>query len=183
MVFAGPSGQAESVESISGIDVDGYIVTGFEGFQEIVEGLGGLNFIAPEKMDSHLSGGKIDKGYNHLDGREALAYARERKTLPGGDFDRSRHQGLLIAAAAIQARLRGPDSLPRALSTIDEHASSNLSGEDMLLFSAAFYRVNPTRVGHEVAQGPTGMQSGQSVVRLDSDSKSAFRDFRDGRLS
>lgn len=183
MVFAGPSGQTESVESVSGIDADGYVVTGFEGFEEIVEELGGLNFIAPQRMDSHLSGGKIDKGYNHLDGREALAYARERKTLPGGDFDRSRHQSLLIASAAIQARLRGPDTLPKALSVIDEHASSNLSAEDMLLFTAAFYRVSPTQVGHEVAQGPTGVQSGQSVVRLDSDSRAAFREFRDGRLS
>ena len=183
MVFSGPSGQTESVESVSGIDVDGYVVTGFEGFEQIVEELGGLNFIAPKKMDSHLSGGKVDKGYNHLDGREALAYARERKTLPGGDFDRSRHQGLLIASAAIQARLRGPDSLPKALSVIDEHASSDLSAEEMLTFTAAFYRVQPAKLGHEVAKGPTGMQSGQSIVRLDGDSKAAFRDFRDGRLS
>ena len=29
-------------------------------------------------------------------GRQALAYARARKTLPGGDFDRSRHQGQLL---------------------------------------------------------------------------------------
>lgn len=183
MVFAGPSGQTESVSSISGIDVDGYVVTGFEGFEAIVDELGGLNFIAPRAMDSHLSGGQVKKGYNHLDGREALAWSRERKSLPGGDFDRSRNQGLLLASAAIQARLRGPGSIPEALTVIDEHASSNLSAQDMLLVSAAFFRVDPTRVGTAVAQGPTGMQSGQSIVRLDEDSRRAFRDFRDGRLS
>lgn len=183
MVHAGPTGQTSSVSSISGIDVDGYVVTGFEGFEEIVDELGGLNFLAPKAMDSHLTGGQIAKGYNHLSGREALAYSRERKSLPGGDVDRSRHQGLLLASAAIQARLRGPGSLPKALEVIDEHASSNLSAEEMLLFTASFYRVDPTRVGHEVAHGPPGMQSGQSVVRLDEDSRTAFRDFRDGRLT
>lgn len=183
MVFAGPGGQTESVEGLSGIDVDGYVVTGFEGFKEIVDEVGPLDFDAPEALRSHLDGGKIPQGESRLSGREALAYARERSTLPGGDFDRSRHQGLLIASAAIQARLRGPASVPKALSVIDEHASSNLSAEEMLLFSAAFHRVKPTRVGHEVARGPTGMQSGQSVVQLDSDSRAAFRDFRDGRLS
>lgn len=183
MVFSGPSGQVESVEDVSGIDVDGYVVTGFEGFEEIVDELGGLNFHAPEPMDSHLTGGQLTEGYNHLEGREALAYARERKTLPGGDFDRSRNQGRLLVSAAIQARLRGPRALPRALTVIDEHASSDLTAEEMLLFSANFYRVKPTQVGRAVAQGPTGMQSGQSVVRLDADSRSAFRDFRDGRLS
>lgn len=183
MVFAGPSGQVDSVEKVSGLDVDGYVVTGFEGFGEIVDELGGLNFHAPEAMDSHLTGGQLKKGYNHLEGREALAYARERKTLPGGDFDRSRNQGRLLVSAAIQARLRGPAALPKALSVIDEHASSNLTAEEMLLFTASFYRVDPTSVGRAVAQGPTGTQSGQSVVRLDADSRSAFRDFRDGRLS
>ncbi len=183
MVFAGPSGQTESVSSVSGIDADGYVVTGFDGFKAIVDDLGGLNFMAPKAMDSHLSGGQVKKGYNHLDGMEALAWSRERKTLPGGDFDRSRNQGLLLASAAIQARLRGPGALPEALTVIDEHASSNLSAEEMLLFTAAFFRVNPTQVGHAVAKGPTGMQSGQSIVRLDEDSRRAFRDFRDGRLS
>ncbi len=183
MVFAGPSGQVESVSSISGIDVDGYVVTGFEGYKEIVDELGGLDFTAPEALRSHLTGGHIDKGDNHLDGSGALAYARERKTLPGGDFDRSRNQGRLLAAAAIQARVRGPGSLPKALSVIDEHANSDLSAEEMLLFSANFYRVTPTKVGHEVAQGPPDMQSGQSIVRLDGDSKAAFSDFGDGRLN
>ena len=182
MVFAGPAGEVQSVASISGIDVDGYVVTGFEGFKAITNELGGLNFHAPEALDSHLTGGQLKKGYNHLDGTEALAYARERKSLPRGDFDRSRHQGLLILAAAIQARVKGPGSLPHALSVIDEHASSDLTAEEMLLFTASVFRVNPLEVGHAVAQGPTGMQSGQSIVRLDDDSRRAFRDFRDGRL-
>lgn len=183
LVFAGPAGEVSAVSSISGIDIEGYVVTGFAGFKAIVRELGGLNFHAPEPLDSHLTGGQIGKGYNHLDGTEALAWARERKSLPQGDFDRSRHQGLLLLAAAVQARLRGPDSLPEALGVIDEHASSNLTAEEMLLFTASFFKVNPLKVGHEVAKGPTGMQSGQSVVRLDGDSKEALRDFRDGRLS
>lgn len=183
MALAGPEGQTRSVSDVSGIDVDGYVVTGFEGFMEIVDEIGPLDFDAPEELDSHLDGGQIPEGESRLSGREALAYARERKTLPDGDFGRSRHQGLLLAAAAIQARLRGPETLPKALGVIDEHASSDLSAEEMLLFTATFYRVSPTKLGHEVARGPTRMQSGQSVVRLDADSKAAFRDFRDGRLS
>ena len=183
MVFAGPHGQATSVESISGIDVDGYLVTSMKGFSAMVDELGGLGFVAPKALDSHLPGGKIAKGRHRLSGDSALAWARERKTLPDGDFGRSRNQGLLLAAAAVQARVKGPGVVPGALTVIDEHASSDLSAQEMLLFAASFYRVNPTAVGHAVAKGPTAMQSGQSIVRLDEESKAAFRDFRDGRLS
>ncbi|NYF97871.1 LCP family protein [Janibacter cremeus] len=182
MVYGGPGATVGAVSRTSGIDVDGYVVTGFTGFRAIVDELGPLSFDAPMAVRSHLPGGVIPKGKSRLGGRKALAYARERKTLPHGDFDRSRHQGLLLLAAAIQARVQGPDSLPRALTVIDEHASSDLTATQMLRFSASFYRVNPLKVGHEVAQGPTGMQSGQSIVRLGQGSKQDLRSFRDGRL-
>lgn len=182
MAYSGPTGQTRAVARLSGIDVDGYVVTGFDGFVTIVDELGGLTFVAPFDLDSSLAGGKIRKGRHTLSGREALAWARERKSLPGGDLDRSRNQGLLLAAAALQARLEGPARLPEALTVIDKHAASDLSAEEMLLFSAAFYRVQPAKVGHAVAKGPTGMVAGQSVVRLDDASRAAFRDFRDGRI-
>lgn len=182
MVYGGPKATVGAVSRASGIDVDGYVVTGFTGFRAIVEKLGPLDFDSRKGLDSHLPGGQIPKGETRLGPHEALAYARERKTLPHGDFDRSRHQGMLLLAAAIQARVQGPDSLPRALTVINKHASSDLTAKEMLLFSASFYRVNPLKVGHEVAQGPTGMASGQSIVRLGQESKQDLRSFRDGRL-
>lgn len=182
MVYGGPQATVGAVSQLSGISVDGYVVTGFTGFRAIVNELGPLTLDAPEAVNSHLPNGGVPKGTSKLNGAKALAYARERKTLPRGDFDRSRHQGLLLLAAAIQARLQGPDALPHALSVIDEHASSNLSATQMLRFTASFYRVNPLKVGHEVALGPTGWASGQSVVHLGQDSKQELRGFRDGRL-
>lgn len=182
MVYGGPKAEVGAVSSISGIDVDGYIVTGFRGFKAIVNELGPLTFDSPDGLDSHLPGGQIPEGKTKLGPNEALAYSRERKTLPRGDFDRSRHQGLLILAAAVQARVQGPDALPRALTVIDEHASSDLTATQMLRFAASFYKVNPMKVGHEVAVGPTGMQSGQSIVRLGAESRKDLRSFRDGRL-
>ncbi|GAB3107752.1 hypothetical protein GCM10027055_03670 [Janibacter alkaliphilus] len=182
LTLGGPDAEVGAVEDVSGIDVDGYVLTGFEGFESIVDELGGLSFVAPFDMDSDLAGGKISAGRHTLDGGEALAWARERKSLPGGDLDRSGNQGLLLAAAAVQARAEGPARLPRALSILDEHTESDLSAEEMLLFSASFYRVSPTRVGREVAGGSPATRSGQSVILLDDDARSGFADFRDGRI-
>lgn len=182
LTLGGPDAEVAAVEDLSGIDVDGYVLTGFEGFESIVDELGGLSFVAPFDMDSDLAGGKISAGRHTLDGGEALAWARERKSLPGGDLDRSGNQGLLLAAAAVQARAEGPARLPRALSILDEHTESDLSAEEMLLFSASFHRVSPTRVGREVAGGSPATRSGQSVILLDDDARSGFADFRDGRI-
>lgn len=183
LVYGGPDAQVAAVEQVSGIEPAGYVVTGFSGFTKIVDELGGLSFDAPRALDSHLPGGQIPEGESTLSGKEALSWARERKTLPGGDFDRSRNQGLLIAAAALQARMAGPQVIPEAMTVIDKHATSNLSAEEMLLFSAAFFKVSPTKVGHTVAKGPVGTAGGgQSVVFLGDEAKASMRDFADGRL-
>lgn len=183
MVYSGPQGLTDTVSELSGIDVDGYLVTGFEGFEAIIDDLGGLRFTAPFDMESHLAGGTIRKGTHTLSGRQALAWARERQTLPGGDFDRSRNQGLLLAAAALQARTAGPEAIPEALTVIDEHTESNLSAEQMLTFAASFHRIDPLKVGRAVAQGPTATEAGQSIVRLDDASRRSFEEFEDGSLS
>ena len=63
---------------------------------------------------------------------QALAYARERKTLPDGDFGRSRNQGLLLVGAFLDARRRGPSELARALTVVQSQSSSDLTAAEAL---------------------------------------------------
>ena len=183
MVHAGPTGQAGAIRSLTGIRPKGYVLIDFEGFAATIDAMGGLRFVAPFAMRSQMHGGQMDKGAQRLTGKEALVWARERKSLPGGDFDRSRNQGLLLAATAVQARLDGPARLPRALTEIDKHAQSNLDAEQMLTFAACFYRVELGRSGRAVAKGDFGTSpDGQSIVVLDQASKRVFKDFKDGAL-
>ena len=54
---------------------------------------------------------------------------------------------------------------------------------DALTFVASFYKLSPTKVGHEVAVGSIGTSSdGQSIVRVNSSARAVFAKFRDGRL-
>ena len=53
---------------------------------------------------------KLKAGLQHLDGREALAYTRSRHT--SSDYDRSRRQQQVIAAAAEKVRSQGLAALP-----------------------------------------------------------------------
>ena len=179
--LGGGAGQVRSVRAVTGLPVSGFVATGFKGFTAIVNESGGIPITVPKTV----SMGKtiIEAGKRVLSGKEALAYARERKSLPDGDFGRSRHQGDLLLAAAVKARLAGVGIVPGQMTIVSRNAESDLSAAEALTFAAAFYRLNPLKVGHTVAKGSIGTSAdGQSIVLIDAAARQAFASFRDGRL-
>ena len=180
--YGGGAGQLQSVRKVTGLPVEGYVATGFKGFKAIVDQSGGLPMQIAKKI-VFLHTLTIPAGKQSLSGREALAYARERKSLPNGDFGRSAHQSEMLLAAAVAARLSGVGIIPKEMSLVSKNAVTDLSAADALTFVASFYKLNPTKVGHEVAVGSIGMSSdGQSIVRVNSSARAVFARFRDGRL-
>ncbi|WP_102158958.1 LCP family protein [Zhihengliuella halotolerans] len=177
LVFGGPEGQQQAVTNASGIELDGYVLTGFLGFQSIVEDSGGLSLDAPVRVKDVPAGDVV------LNPVDALMYVRERKTLPGGDFDRSFHQGVALLGFGARALLDGPGALARSLAVVDPHVHTNVSAEDMLTFAAWLYRADLSKVGHAVPPAPFGTSSdGQSILVNDDGVQAVFDDFADGRL-
>lgn len=183
MVFGGPKAQLETVKQVTGLPVEGYVVVGFAGFTKVVDEQGGIPMVVPQTVDASHAGIVIKKGPQTLSGKEALAYARERKTLPDGDFGRSRHQGEIILAAAVKAKLAGPEAIPGAFTSFSTVGKSNLSAEQMLTYAARLYALNPLHVGRGVAKGAFGTASGQSIVVMGRPARDLFAAFRDGNLS
>ncbi|WP_194288552.1 LCP family protein [Ornithinicoccus halotolerans] len=177
MVEAGPEGQLETVRRVTGLPVEGYVLVGFEGFTAFVDDWGGVTIDAPRAFDG------FPEGVQELTGYWLLRWTRHRKTLPGGDFDRSFHQGVALAGIGLQARGAGPLALPQLLELVDTHMESNLDAEQVMTLAAWAYLGKPARFGHEVATGSVGWSGdGQSIVRLDEDARRTFADFTDGRL-
>ena len=184
MVFGGPQPQVSTVKAVTGLPLEGYVLLGFSGFRKIVDDQGGLPMVIPRAVvASHAKGLVIKAGPQTLSGAEALAYARERKTLPDGDFGRSRHQGEVILAAAVKAKLAGPAAIPDALTSFSAVGKSNLSAEQILTFTAGLHTLSPLQVGRGVAKGSFGMAAGQSIVVLGAEARRLFASFRDGNLS
>ncbi len=184
MVFGGPSAQVTTVRRVTGLPVQGYVVIGFSGFKKVVDEQGGIPIVIPKTVvASHAKNMVIKAGTQTLSGAEALAYARERKTLPDGDFGRSRHQGEVILAAAIKAKLAGPIAIPKALTSFSKVGRSNLDAEQILTFTAGLHTLNPLKVGRGVAKGAFGWAGQQSIVVLGAEARRVFAQFRDGNLS
>lgn len=95
-----------TVEALTGVYVDDFVVVDFVGFMAVVDALGGIPMYIPEDIDDPNSGLQLDAGCRLLDGTQALGLARARKTLgDGSDISRiGRQQDIVMAI--VQEALR-----------------------------------------------------------------------------
>ncbi|WP_098470439.1 LCP family protein [Serinibacter salmoneus] len=98
--YGGPSLLIETIENLTGVYIDHFAVADFESFQELTDAVGGVEISVAYDTPN------LPAGEYHMDGEQALSYARERYNLPGGDFDRVQRQQNWIRAIARQALTR-----------------------------------------------------------------------------
>jgi polyisoprenyl-teichoic acid--peptidoglycan teichoic acid transferase len=90
LALGGPRLQGRVVARLTGIEPDYVLVTGFPGFRIMVNRIGGVTVDNPRVFsDPILRPEGFRTGRVRLRGAEANAFARIRKDLPAGDFDRS----------------------------------------------------------------------------------------------
>lgn len=84
-------------------EVQYYAQLNFEGFTKLVDAIGGITVDSDVAFTLYKKAGKIKVGENELNGKEALAFARTRKGLDGGDHDRGNNQMKVIKAIVEKA--------------------------------------------------------------------------------
>ena len=101
-----------------------------------------------------------------LNGYDAMAFARIRKTLLGGDFDRSANQQRVLRGiqAAIRARADDPGFMERGVLTVLEHMHTDVAPSELFRIAQAVAQVDPTKITGCVVQGGIGDIGGASVV-------------------
>ena len=88
-----------TVEKLSGMSIDAFMVVDFAGFINMIDSLGGVWFNIPERIDDDSAQLYIDEGCWKLSGTHALAYMRSRKGQgDGSDISRIGRQQQLISA-------------------------------------------------------------------------------------
>jgi LCP family protein required for cell wall assembly len=117
--------QARAVmEDLTGVDIDNYVIVDFEGFEKVIDAMGGVRVdvgsgVFPEKWN-------MGEGFEHLNGYKALKYARYRGT-PRADLDRIDHQQKLLAALRRQAlRWNIITRLPEIIKVTNENVNTDL---------------------------------------------------------
>lgn len=128
----GPEESCKEVSRLLGKDVDYYVLTNFEGFEIIIDTLGGVDMYVDIDLRSYINGVYLEKGHQHLNGKEALTYARFRETQQGDIGRTARQQRLLKALAQQIGRKETVSRLPRLLAQFRENVQSNISISDIV---------------------------------------------------
>lgn len=125
----------ETVGNLLEIDIDFYMEVNFQGLVDIVDALGGILINSPIEFVAQNSSSNrgemtvwVPAGEVLANGEQALAFARERKLMPNGDFDRQVHQQEVISE--IVRRFMDLKDINQALAVMDaagENFSTNLS--------------------------------------------------------
>ena len=103
----GVSCSAKALADLYGINVDRYAKINFSGFEALIDAIGGITIYSDYSFNTEE--GYIQKGENHLDGKHALAFARERYNVSGGDNTRGQNQMKVIKA--VVEKLSGSSAL------------------------------------------------------------------------
>ena len=137
LTHAGMYGIDESAAvlgNLYGVKADYYARVNFAGLKKIVDALGGVDVnsdyefttvgmeVPNENGDGiHMAGYTFTKGINHLNGEQALCFARERHAFDDGDNQRGKNQMAVIRAivdkASSPAILKGYQKVLDAVST------------------------------------------------------------------
>ncbi|MEA1961832.1 MAG: LCP family protein [Bacillota bacterium] len=98
-MVGGPEMAVSKVEELLGTEIKYYVEMDFNGFEDIIDTLGGVEIDVQERMYKPSEGIDLYAGQQQLDGHDALAFVRYRDYV-FGDIDRTSHQQEFIKALA-----------------------------------------------------------------------------------
>ncbi|WP_328913795.1 MULTISPECIES: LCP family protein [unclassified Streptomyces] len=99
----GPELLTRTVEYNTGIHIDHYAEIGFAGFVNLVDALGGVHMCLDKPLHDKASGADFDKGCQELNGKQSLAFVRQRHQEADQDLGRMRNQQKFLSTLAHQA--------------------------------------------------------------------------------
>lgn len=122
----------KALSNLYSTDVDFYAQINFTGFETLVDAVGGVTVYSDQSFTS-VGGHYFPKGENFLNGKSALAFARERYNVKGGDNGRGKNQ-MKVITALIGKMTDGPTLISRyseILASLDGMFRTNFPMEEV----------------------------------------------------
>ena len=139
--YGGTTCVVNTIQNLTGIKIDYYVKINFNGVVKLVDDLGGIKVDVPVSFCEQDSKRRkkdrykicLEKGEQILNGEQALALSRHRKTLPYGDFQRVQHQQLVVEGMANALRnIKDVDSFYKILDDVVNNIDTNMKTSQIL---------------------------------------------------
>lgn len=137
----GPGALIDTIERNFKIDIDYYVAVDFSSFRDIIDALGGItvevqeyeaNYINRTNPDFHIEAGPAV----HLTGKQALVFARIRKSDYDSDVSRTRRQRQVITSLIQSAKNASLSQLNNTLDTLFAYVKTDLTKSQILSYAA-----------------------------------------------
>ncbi|MDP9184234.1 MAG: LCP family protein [Actinomycetota bacterium] len=177
MPIGGPEAEMKTVENLTGITFDYYVVTGFNEVTQAVNQIGGLEVDVPYTVVGYDQ--TFAAGLHRMTGQMVLGYSRTRHSLPLGDFDRSLNQGVVLKSALTQFRAEFAKDPTRLFSWLGaglRNTETNVPIDELIRLAGLAQSLRAQRVTNLVALGTSAMQGTQSIVNLSDANNALWQD-------
>jgi len=163
----------KTIEDLLELDINYYMKFNFTALVDIVDAIGGIDvdspfaFTADYQEQEHIYY-EFQKGINHLNGKQALAYCRERYGLREGDVARAKHQQQVIKAMIEKASsTKILTKYGAILGSIEGNFMTNMEMNDITSFIQMQLEKNPTwEITNQVLRGSDDYQLTASIPNL-----------------
>ncbi|MFJ6781666.1 LCP family protein [Streptomyces yangpuensis] len=123
---AGRASQIATVRDFLGVPVDHFAELNLAGFYHLADALGGVPVCLNKAVKDRYSGADFPAGPQTLDGRQSLAFVRQRHGLDGGDLDRTKRQQAFLAGATKKLNSAGTFTDPVKLIKLIDAAKQDV---------------------------------------------------------
>lgn len=137
LTHAGYYGIEESVKSVEKLlntDINYYVKVNFSTIEGIVDAIGGVDVYSDyDFYERAFRKYHYTVGYNHLNGEQALAFARERKSFADGDIQRVKNQQKVVEAIIkkVTSSTALISNYDQILNSISDNMDTNISSKDI----------------------------------------------------
>lgn len=164
----------KQVTDLTGIKLDGYVLTNFDGFKDIIDTLGGIT-IDVEKDMKYETGDKEDgvidlkAGVQKLDGTKALQYARFRHDATADIGRTARQQKVLTAVGKEMLQPATILKLPKLVPELLKAVETDLSLKELLKLAGAAKSFEEATIVTQTLPGDAIMLDGLSYWEVNRD--------------
>ena len=182
--FGGPKLAVQTVETVTGVHIDHFMMVGYANLVNVVDAVGGVTMCVKAPMHDSYSGVNLNAGCQNLNGIQALSYARDRHGFANSDLQRVQDQRALLKA--LVSKMTSPStmlnpfhSIPGAIGAAE--ALTVDQGTHLYQLAQVAFALKSPNTGTVPISGSEDTAAGSALVWDHSQASQLFTDIQNDR--